>query len=108
MGNQTRNETFEKYKKISGTLPPIVMGIQEKNLQEEVQLMIAESYLDGYKKGKKKYKRFKGKYLHEVFEKEKLQKEVEQLKKNNESLQDKQIAMANRLGFIEAYENSKK
>lgn len=77
MKTLSKKETFEKYEKISGQKPPIVMGIQNNNLQEAVQLMIAESYLEGYSKGKKKYKRFKYKFLKERALKEKIQKDNE-------------------------------
>ena len=54
MKNLIKTEIFERYKQISGTFPPVIMGITDSNLQESVQLIIAESYLEGYKKGKDK------------------------------------------------------
>ena len=99
MKGLTKKEIFDKYKKISGTLPPYVMEVQNENLQEEVRTFIAEAYLDGYKKGKKKYKRFKTKFLE-------LRDENEQLKKQLESFQDKQVATVNRLEMMKAIEQS--
>lgn len=96
----SKKAIFEKYTKITGSLPPIIIGIENKELQEIVQLVIAESYIDGFKKGKKVYKRFKSKFLEERIEKEKLQEEIEKLKIDNESLQEKQIASMNRFGFV--------
>lgn len=94
----TRQQTIERFKKISGTLPPIIVGVEDEYLQKTIQLIIAEFYLEGYRKGKKKYKRFKTKFV-------KAQKEIERLNANNESLQEKQIATANRFGFITSLDN---
>ena len=79
-------ETLARYERLSGKKPPIVMGISDCNLQETVQLIIAEAYLEGYHKGKKKYKRFKQKFLSEQREKELLQREKELLQEEYQKI----------------------
>ena len=100
-----KTETINKYKKLSGHMPPIIMGISDEILQETLSLILAEQYLDGYKKGKKKYKRFKHKFVGVSFDNERLKIEIEELTKKVESLQEKQIANVNRMEFMKAVDS---
>lgn len=104
--NVSKSEIFEKYKKLSGRRPPIVMGIHDEVLQETVQLILSEQFIEGYKLGKKKYKRFKNKFLTLRCENEKLREENTKLKEDNEKLHDKQIACINRLNMMEVLDKS--
>ena len=49
------NELQIKFMEKGGGLPPIVAGIPEE-LQETVQMVIMEQYLEGYKTAKMKFK----------------------------------------------------
>lgn len=99
---RTRGQLLKEYKKKTGNLPPIVVGINNKELMENVQTIIMSSYLDGYSKAKRKYK---DKYKQEINE---LKNENLEVKKNLDSIQNSQIALANRIGFVKAFEESNK
>ena len=50
----------DKYIKKSGRLPPYIMGLSEEKNQE-VQMVLMEQWIEGYKTAKKKFKeKYKG------------------------------------------------
>ena len=101
----TKHERFHKYIKLHNSLPPIIPDLKDNQTAENVQIIIIDSFLDGYKKAKTKFKK---KIIKLKKENELLKKEIENLKSNNETLQNKQIATANRFGFLDAYEKASK
>lgn len=100
-----KKETFEKFEKLSGRTLPIILDINEPTLQEAVRLALAEHFIDGYNKGKKKYKKFRVRYITLKRENTLLKEQIEKLKKDNASLQEKQFANYNRSKVIEALES---
>ena len=55
MGKYTEDLALKRIQK-GGGLPPIIMGLS-KEKQDEVQMVLNEQWLEGYKTAKKKYKR---------------------------------------------------
>ena len=59
MSKYTEDIAQKRIKK-GGGLPPIIMGLP-KDKQEEVQMVLNEQWLEGYKTAKKKFKeKYKG------------------------------------------------
>ena len=59
MSKYTEDITQKRIKK-GGGLPPIIMGLP-KDKQEEIQMVLNEQQLEGYKTAKKKFKeKYKG------------------------------------------------
>ena len=59
MSKYTQDLTLKRIEK-GGGLPPLIMGLS-KDKQDEVQMVLNEQWLEGYKTAKKKFKeKYKG------------------------------------------------